>query len=66
MGHLGLRMPHLVSQFWISCKDCFRGQERHGQTRYSIKGTKRYMKIFLVVFREKISFVEILSFQVIF
>ena len=30
MGHLGLRMPHLVSQFWISCKDYFRGQERHG------------------------------------
>ena len=36
MGHLGSRMSHPVSQFWIRRKDCFtilhnkRVQERHG------------------------------------
>ena len=36
MGHLGPRISHPASQFWIRCKDCLtilnceRGQERHG------------------------------------
>ena len=36
MSHLGSRMSHPASQFWIRCKDCFtilhneRVQERHG------------------------------------
>ena len=58
MGHLGSRMSHPASQFWIRCKDCFtilhneRGQERHGNYINGIS-EKNLIQSNLVILEQK-------------